>query len=80
METRKKNVVPLLDAQAHPEQIVRHDGHDNHIVKLDDDAIASVYPDSRVPKERKAQIKDILSSQGRLNSIRLYKCKLCESG
>lgn len=55
------------------------DNYDNPIIKLDDDAITSVYFGSRVPLERINQIKGILSLQGRLDSIKLYQCKLCES-
>lgn len=69
----------FFDAQTHPEQIIWHDNYDNPIIKLDDDAITSVYFGSRVPLERINQIKGVLSLQGRLDSIKLYQCKLCES-
>lgn len=69
----------FFDAQDNPEQIIWYDNYDNPIIKLDDDAINSVYFGSRVSVEKINQIKDILSSQGRLESIKLYKCKLCDT-
>ena len=69
----------LFDVQNNPEQIIWYDNYDNPIIRLDDDAVNSVYFGSRVSAEKINQIKDILSSQERLESIKLYKCKLCDT-
>lgn len=69
----------LFDTQNNPEQIIWYDHNENPIIKLDDRAIDCVYFGSRVSIEKIDQIKDILSSQRRLDSIKLYRCKLCST-
>lgn len=69
----------LFDAQNKSEQIIWYDHNENPIIKLDDDAINAVYFGCRVTIEKIKQIKDILSSQGRLEYTKMYKCKLSDT-
>ena len=69
----------LFDTHNNANKIIWYDHYDNPIIKLGDNAVKSVYFGTHVNIERIDQIKDILSSQGRLEAINLYQGKLCDS-